>query len=141
MTKFSNKLIEEIPEKISEVEVLNILKTKKIGWDYITIIKEYTNLKDDLISGWLNISVKTFRNYKSNQEIVLKENTQEHLVMLISLFKHGIEILGSKDSFDNWLIVNNFYLDNDAPVNYLKTISGIKLIEDRLTAIEYGDNI
>jgi len=141
MTKFNDKLIEEIPRKISEVEVLNILRTKKIDWNYVVIIKEYTNLKDDLISSWLNISVKTFRNYKSNQDIILKENTQEHLVMLISLFKHGIEVFGSRDSFDNWLITNNFYLDNDTPINYLKTISGIKLIDDRLTGIKYGDNI
>jgi len=141
MTSNNSKLLKEIPEKITDVEVLNLLKTKTIDWNYVAIIKEYTNLKDDLISDWLNISVKTFRNYKSNQDVVLKENTQEHLVLLISLFKHGIDIFGSKEDFNNWLTTENFYLDNDFPINYLRTISGIRLIENRLTAIEYGDNI
>jgi len=136
-----NKLLDDIPGSISDVEVLNILRDKNIDWNYVAIIKEYTNLKDDLISDWLNISVKTFRNYKSNQEVVLRENTQEHIVVLISLFKHGVEVFGTQENFHNWLTANNFYLDNDAPMNYLKTISGIRLIEDRLTAIEYGDNI
>ena len=141
MTAFNHKLLDEISGRISDVEVLNILRTQKIDWNYVAIIKEYTNLKDDLISDWLNISVKTFRNYKSNQEVVLRENTQEHVVLLISLFKHGIEVFGTQKDFDKWLTTNNLYLDNDTPMNYLKTISGIRLIEDRLTAIEYGDNV
>ena len=135
------KLLDEIPGRISDIEVLNLLKTKNINCNYVTIIKDYTSLKDDLISDWLNISVKTFRNYKSNQDIVLKENTQEHLVLLLSLFKHGIEIFGSKEDFYIWLNTENFFLDNDIPINYLKTISGIRLVENRLTGIEYGDNI
>lgn len=135
------KLLDEIPGRISDIEVLNLLKTKNINWNYVTIIKDYTSLKDDLISDWLNISVKTFRNYKSNRDIVLKENTQEHLVLLLSLFKHGIEVFSSKEDFYTWLNTENFFLDNDIPINYLKTISGIRLVEDRLTGIEYGDNI
>jgi len=62
-------------------------------------------------------------------------------IELISLFKHGVEVFGTQENFCNWLIANNFYLDNDTPMNYLKTISGIRLIEDRLTGIEYGDNV
>jgi len=141
MTKFNSKLLDEIPVRISDVELLNLLKTKKIDWNYISMIKEYSNLNDELISDWLNISVKTFRNYKSNKQLVLKENTQEQLVLLISLLKHGIDVFGSKDDFHNWLTTKNFFLDNDMPVSYLKTTSGIRLIEDRLTGIEYGDNV
>jgi len=140
MTKFNSKLLDEIPIRISDVELLNLLKTKKIDWNYVSIIKEYSNLNDDLISDWLNISVKTFRNYKSNKKLVLKENIQEQLVLLISLLKHGIDVFGSKDDFHKWLTTKNFFLDNDTPISYLKTISGIRLIEDRLIGIEYGDN-
>jgi len=135
------KLLEKIPGRISDIEVLNLLKTQTIDWHYIAVIKEFIDLKDDLISDWLNVSVKTFRNYKANKNLILKENTQEHLVLLLSLFKHGIEVFGSKDNFYKWLNTENFYLDNDYPIHYLKTISGIRLISDRLTGIEYGDNV
>lgn len=141
MTKFNLRLLDEIPVSISDVELLNLLKTKKIDWNYVSIIKAYSNLNDDLIADWLNISVKTFRNYKSNKQVVLKENTQEQLVLLISLLKHGIDVFGSKDDFHQWLTTENFFLDNDMPISYLKTVSGIRLIEDRLTGIEYGDNV
>lgn len=135
------KLLEEIPGRISDIQVLNLLKKKSINWSYVVFIKKYTNFKDDLISDWLNISEKTFRNYKTDENKVLKENTQEHVVLLLSLFKHGNEVFGSKDDFYNWLNKKNYFLDNDMPINYLKTISGIRLIEGRLTGIEYGDNV
>lgn len=134
------KLLENIPERISDSEVLNLLRTQTINWEYVVTIKEYTNLKDDLISDWLNVSVKTFRNYK-REDSVLKESIQEHVVLLISLFKHGIEMFESTEEFYLWLNTSNYFLDGDLPVNYLKTISGIRLIKDRLTAMEFGDNV
>ncbi len=136
MTTLSSKLMDELPKRITEVEILNLLKSKKINWNYISIIKEYSNLKDDLISDWLNISVKTFR-----KAVVLKDNTKEQIVLLISLFKYGVDVFGSTNHFYNWLTTKNFFLDNDSPIDYPKTISGIRLIEERLTGIEYGDNV
>lgn len=62
-------------------------------------------------------------------------------MLLISLFKHGIEMFESTEEFYIWLNTSNYFLDGDLPVNYLKTISGIRLIKDRLTAMEYGDNV
>jgi len=136
----STRLLAGIPERISEAEVLTMLRTKDINWSYVQLVKEYTQLKDDLLSEWLNISVKTFRSYKK-ENAALKENMKEQVLMLLSLFKHGQAVFGSRDIFHQWLVASNFYLDGEAPIGYLNTISGIRFVDDRLTAMEFGDNV
>jgi uncharacterized protein (DUF2384 family) len=55
--------------------------------------------------------------------------------------KHGIHVFGTAAAFEEWLNKGNFYFDNKLPVSFLNTITGIKFIDDRLTAMEYGDNV
>jgi uncharacterized protein (DUF2384 family) len=57
------------------------------------------------------------------------------------LIKHGIEVFGSVEEFHQWLNRKNFYLDNKTPNSYLNTVTGVKFVDDRLTAMEYGDNV
>jgi len=133
-------LIKNIPDRITDSEVLTILKSNKVTGSYIAYIKDFTNIKDELLSLWLNVNVKTFRSYKRG-DVLLKENLQEQVILLISLFKHGVEVFGTVDDFIMWLESDNFFVDFDKPINYLTTVTGIRFIDDRLTAIEFGDNV
>lgn len=45
------------------------------------------------------------------------------------------------EDFELWLSQKNYLLDNRAPEDFLETISGIKFIDNRLTAIEFGENV
>ncbi len=65
---------------------------------------------------------------------------KEKLLLLISLYKQGEKVFGSKEEFNDWLEKPNFHFNNKRPVDFFKTISGIRYIEDRLTGILYGDN-
>ena len=51
------------------------------------------------------------------------------------------DVFESKENFDKWLLSENYFLDNKPPEEFLNTITGIQFIDDRLTAIEYGDNV
>lgn len=130
----------KIPERISDTQVLHILRTEDVNWQYVNYVKELTSIKDELLSQWLNVNVKTFRSYKK-EEVALKENLKEHIILLISLFKHGSEVFGSMDHFHRWLEKENFFLNGEKPIAYLQTVTGIRFIDDRLTAIEHGDNV
>jgi len=132
--------ISSIPLRISDAEVLYLLQSKDINGEYIAYVKEYSKIKDELLSDWLNVNVKTFRSYKK-QDSTLKENLQEHVILLISLYKHGIEVFGEVEDFNLWLDTENYFLDYSKPIHYLKTVTGIRFIDDRLTALEYGDNV
>jgi len=132
--------IQNIPERISDSEVLHMLKSENINGEYISYVKEFSKISDELLSDWFNVNVKTFRSYKK-QDTILKENLQEQVVLLISLYKHGIEVFGDVEDFNKWLDTENFFLENSKPITYLKTVTGIRFVDDRLTAMEYGDNV
>lgn len=117
-----------------------MLNQKEINWQYVNAVKKLTAVTDDVLSDWLNLSVKTFREYrKPNSEF--KENVKEHILVLLALFKHGIGVFGTSKDFETWLNTPNFHFDNDKPASYLSKITGVRFVDDRLTAMEYGDNV
>jgi uncharacterized protein (DUF2384 family) len=130
----------QIPSKTSEPEVLYAVRQNKITSNYLEDLKKLSGLKDELLSNSLNLNIKTFRSYKL-KSIPMKPYLQEHVFTLLSLFKHGIAFFGSSDKFGEWLQKENYFFDNDMPIHFLDTISGIRFTESRLTAMEYGDNV
>jgi uncharacterized protein (DUF2384 family) len=132
--------LRQIPNRISDIEVQELLRTDQVNWSYMARLKDVTALQDEIISNWLNISVKTFRHYKK-PVTKFKDNIKEKVILLLSLFEHGIDIFGSREEFYTWLKTENFYFDKKAPVSFLTTVTGTRYVDSRLTAMEYGDNI
>lgn len=130
----------QIPDRLSNADVISWLHSKEINWRYMLLFKQNSLLKDEVISNWLNISVSTLKNYRKPTNKI-KANVKEQLILLLSLFKHGKEIFGSSEEFNRWLYEENFYFDRKAPFSYLNTIAGIRFVENRLIAMEYGDNV
>jgi len=135
--KYQNK---DFPSKVSEPEVLYAVRQNKITSNYIDVLKKLSGLKDELLSASLNLNIKTFRSYKL-KSMPMKPYLQEHVFILLSLFRHGIDFFGTSNKFGEWLQKENYFFDNDMPINFLDTISGICYTDDRLTAMEYGDNV
>lgn len=135
------KIIEEIP-LVSEYSHLYFYTTQSdSNSEFIAILDSVIGLSDTVLSKWLNITPRTFRNYRNSTNLILKENTKEHVILILSLYKHGIELFDTVENFESWLSKNNPVLDNRAPIEFLETISGIKFIDDRLTAMEFGENV
>lgn len=140
MLTLQKDIAKNIPERISDAQILLLLKKKEIDHRYIHFFKKQSNISDEDLSSWLDMNVKTFRNYKKKRS-TLKKNHQEHLILLLSLYRHGIKVFGSQKLFSEWLNKGNFFLDGEEPIRYLNTVTGIRFIDDRLTAIEFGDNV
>ena len=132
--------MEAVPRDINDGQILHLLYSTDIDWKYVNAIKTFTEFNDDVLSDWLNVSVKTFREYKKPKS-VFKGNVKEQVLLLLSLFKHGAEVFGTVKEFDKWLSQENYYFDNKNPMSFMNTITGIKYVDDRLTAMEYGDNV
>ena len=139
MTALETNLLKGIPSKIDTSVTLGLIKAGKVGPQHLQAIKDLTSFNDEKISDWLDISVKTFRSYKKPHSII-KARIKEQAVMTLSLIKHGIEVFATKEKFSAWLEQENFFFDKKAPIEFMNTNSGIKFIDDRLTALEYGDN-
>ena len=135
-----NKKISGLPTLGNDSDIFFYIRNNVIDWTYLKCLKGLTTFNDDVISNWLNISVKTLRVYRK-PDSHFKENLKEHIVLILALYNHGISVFETKENFDQWLNTNNIFFDNKSPKNFLDTISGIKFIDDRLTAIEYGDNV
>lgn len=133
-------LVENIPANISDSQVVTYVHSANFGTKQVKLFKELTHCTDKVISEWFGISEKTFQSYRRSKAN-LNINFKEKLLLLLSLYKQGERVFGSKEAFDNWLEKPNFHFKNKPPVNFFKTISGIRYIEDRLTGIEYGDNV
>jgi len=136
----SSMVMEEITPYLSEPEVLEYMVRRDVDWRHVQAISLLTCTSDGLISDWLGINVKTLREYRK-PGIQLKAQLQEHLVLLVSTLKHGRSVLGSVQALDRWLSAPNFFLDGRSPASFLNTISGIRLVSDRLAALEHGDNV
>lgn len=135
------KIIEEIPAVGDFSNVYFYTVKSNEDPEFIAILDRIIGLNDTILSKWLNITPRTFRNYKSNEKLVLKDNIKEHIILILSLYKHGIEVFGNVKDFELWLSQKNYLLDNRAPGDFLETISGIKFIDNRLTAMEFGENV
>ena len=133
-------VIEEITPYLSEPEVLEYMVRRDVDWRHVQAISLLTHANDGLISDWLGINVKTLREYRK-PGIQLKAQLQEHLILLVSMLKQGRGVLGSVQDLDRWLSTPNFFLDGRSPATCLNTISGIRLVSDRLAALEHGDNV
>ena len=107
---------------------------------HVRLLRAKTGASDKVLSSILNIAPKTLVSYTKDVSRT-KLDTKEHILMLISLLKHGGEVFGTEENFGQWLDSKNVFLDNRKPMDFLSTISGIKMIDDRVTAIEYGDNV
>ena len=129
-----------IPTHVSEPEMLYAVRQNKINSKYLTSLKDLSGLKDEILSDSLNMNIKTFRNYKTTP-LPMKPHLQEHVFAMLSLYRHGVAVFGSHRKFNDWMEKPNYFFDNDEPVSFLTTISGIKHLDNRLTAIEYGDNV
>lgn len=130
----------EIPSQLNDNEVITYVRQQEIGWKHILLLQQLTGFKDEIISEWLNISVRTLRTYK-NPGTILKQNLKEQVVLLISLMHYGTDVFGSTSAFENWLLTSNFFFDRQPPLSYLNTVAGIRFVNDRLIAMEHGDNV
>lgn len=137
--KYAQKLLDEIPSMMEESLILYTISKSKIDCKFIQTLKDISGFTDDDMARWLNISVRTYRDYKKPGSVI-KENVKEGFVLLFSLVKHGIAVFGSAEQFYQWLNTENFYFDNTKPAEKLNTYTGMHFVDDALTHIEYGDN-
>ncbi len=133
-------IMEELPVVNEPGSVYFYLSQKNVDNTYIELMDELVSLNDTVIADWLNVTPRTLRNYRS-KDVTLKDNTKEHIISILSLFKHGISVFGTAELFEQWLSAPNFLLDEKKPLEFLDTISGIRLIDNRLTAMEFGENV
>lgn len=140
MALAEEKIFKNIPIALESSWVVNYLEKNKFGPVHVRILRAKANTSDKVLSTMLNLAPKTFVSYTKDVSKT-KVDTKEHILMLISLLKHGADVFDSEENFGQWLNTMNVFFDNRKPISFLNTISGIRMVDDRLVAMEYGDNV
>jgi putative toxin-antitoxin system antitoxin component (TIGR02293 family) len=83
-------------------------------------------------------TVKTIQNHVT-RELTLDAALSEKLLKSFALFDKGTLIFGSANAFHQWLNTPAYGLGNQLPFDLMDTITGIRLIEEELIRIEFGD--
>jgi putative toxin-antitoxin system antitoxin component (TIGR02293 family) len=91
-----------------------------------------------LIEKVLNKTMKTFTSYKKNKT-ALDPVISEKLLKIFSLYEKGVNVFGNVEEFNSWLAAPAFGLGKAVPKDLLDTITGIELVSEELSRIEYGD--
>ncbi len=94
--------------------------------------------KNRLAEDIFQISIKTINRYKEDKKKLNPRNS-ELILKLLVLYKKGVEIFASIDSFNRWLNKPAFGLGNQIPYKLMNTSTGIDLIFEELVRIEFGD--
>lgn len=120
--------------------VYNYLQTPLPDFNFMERLYNLVSLTEDTLAYWLSITPKTIRTYRKNRDLKLKANTKEQIVMLLLLYKHGEELFGDVKTFESWLAAPNISLGGVPPQQFLNTVNGIRLIDNKLTALAFGEN-
>ena len=91
-----------------------------------------------LLSGYMNLSLKTLSRYRRSRK-KLSPDKSEQLLKWFAIYIKGISVFGDIESFNNWLKKNALGLGNIPPIALMNTSTGIDLIMEELKRIEYGD--
>lgn len=94
--------------------------------------------KNRLAEDVFHLSLKTIQRYKKEKK-ALSPRHSELALNLILLYSKGKEVFGELSSFHRWLKKPAFGLGGSIPFSFMNTITGIELIYEELTRIEFGD--
>lgn len=97
-----------------------------------------TLLTAPMIESILYVTLKTLTNYKQ-RKTHLNAAISEKVLSIFALYKKGISIFGSVDEFNKWMSTPAYGLGEQRPTDLLVSMTGVNLVNDELTRIEYGD--
>lgn len=125
------------PFYTDDISLLNRSKqglNAKAALDFLAL----SGFTQDEFQETFKTTVKTIQNHVT-RELTLDAALSEKLLKSFALFDKGTEIFGSAKSFHQWLSTPAYGLGNQLPFDLMDTITGIRLIEEELIRIEFGD--
>ncbi|RYY54167.1 MAG: DUF2384 domain-containing protein [Chitinophagaceae bacterium] len=84
------------------------------------------------------VTLKTLNNYK-RRNAYLNPSMSEKVLSIFALYKKGLTIFGSVREFNAWMAGPAYGLGGQKPDDLLDTMTGVSLIDEELTRLEYGD--
>jgi putative toxin-antitoxin system antitoxin component (TIGR02293 family) len=119
---------------------ISLLKRAKEGIDARAALDflALSGFTADEFQGVFKTTVKTIQNHVAKHR-GLDAVLSEKLIKCVALFELGTDVFGTPEIFTQWLRGQAYGLGYQVPLEMMDTITGIRLVEDQLNRIAYGD--
>jgi len=94
------------------------------------------NINVSELSKYLPISERTLQRYPSNK--TLSKTLSDHILQIQKALKKAINVFEDDGKAVEWLKHDNIALGSIKPIDLFDTYSGIEMVSDELSRIEYG---
>ena len=130
----ANNIIGNV-EKWSIHQKIDIVESG-ISKSQLEEVKKQTGLDYEVLSNILAVTKATLHNKKGNEKF--NANVSERILLLADIYAYGIEVFGTKERFNSWLISNILALGGKKPIERLNTTLGMQEVKQILGRIDYG---
>lgn len=111
--------------------------TQGVGVEKFDVLLEVTGLQKAVLASLIGVDPRTIDNYrKHGKKFDMLEG--ELLIKLSRLFGIGMEVFEDMNEFKEWLLKASLGLGGKVPMELLRTITGVDLVNDELMRIEHG---
>jgi len=102
----------------------------------VNAVLEKTGVSRLQLSNILHISTRQLGRYEEQDKLSVEQSN--FLYEFTRLYIRGLNVLGDKQTVDQWLSRPNLALGEKSPLELLDTIEGFRLVDNVLAQIEYG---
>ncbi len=132
--------VSELPQLNDPMAIYQYVAAAQPDWKGFEMYDQVIELADDVKAKWLNITTRTLHNYRT-KGAEIKNQMKEQIVMILALYRHGLQVFANQAEFEKWLQTPNVMWENQRPLDFMETKVGIDFIESRLMGLEYGEAI
>ena len=86
----------------------------------------------------IGMSLRTFQRKKAKPANVLNQEQSEKALKFAEVLAKATEVFGAQKEAEEWLERPVMGLNDQRPIELLRTSPGAQLVEDFLTRVEYG---
>ncbi len=101
------------------------------------MMAEYELVEREDVLRAIGVSERTIQRGKDNDRL-LDSNASDRLLRLAAVTEHAIDVFGSKEAAERWLVARALALDQRKPIDLLQSSEGAELVKSLLTRIDYG---
>lgn len=117
------------------LELVNVVR-KGIPRKAIDTLAKNLNISVANLTKYLHVSERTLHRYAP--EKILSSDLSDHVLQIAKIYTRCVEVFEDNDNAANWLKQSNIVFGNIPPIELMDTSTGIEIVFDELTRIEYG---
>ena len=102
----------------------------------IDSISKFLGLSTAELASYLHISERTLQRYSADKE--LSPELSDRLIQIAKVYAKAVDVFEEEDNAVAWLKHPSRALGDITPIAFLDNSSGVEIVLDELTRIEYG---